>query len=197
MKKEEVAILIPCYNEDMTIGKVIKDIKKSFGSTSIYVGDNHSTDKTASIAHQEQVNVIEEKNRGKGNMLKKMLECVEADYYVLIDGDDTYDAEDIIKLLDIAKAEKADLVIGNRLKDNHYDNCDKKRIYTIGNRLANKVVNIRYHSAIEDVMSGLRVMSRNMIKNWNIQSTGFEIETEMTVFAIKEKYNIKQIPIRI
>ncbi len=197
MEKEKIAILIPCYNEEITIGKVIKDVKQFFGSSSIYVGDNHSTDKTAQIATKEKVNVIEEKSRGKGNMVKKMLANIDANYYVLIDGDDTYYAEDIMKLLEIAKTENADLVIGNRLKDNHYDDCDKKKIYTIGNLLANKVINIRYHSSIEDVMSGLRVISKKMVKNWNIKSTGFEIETEMTIFAIKDKYKIKQIPIRI
>lgn len=193
--KKRIVLLIPCYNEEITIKKVIQKAKKIFNKEDIYVGDNNSTDKTANIAQEELVNVIVEKNIGKGNMLKSMLKQIQSDYYVMIDGDDTYYIEDIPKMLELAKRENADLVIGNRLKNNNYDKCDKNKIYTIGNKLGNLVINLRYRAKIEDVMSGLRIMSKKMIESWNIKSEGFEIETEMTVFALKNNYKISQIPI--
>lgn len=193
--KERVVLLIPCYNEEVTIRKVIQDAKKIFSNEDIYVGDNNCTDKTAEITFEEKVNLVKESKQGKGNMLKTMLDNIKSDYYVMIDGDDTYYIEDIPKMLDLAKKENAELVIGNRLKNNNYDDCDKKKIYTIGNKLGNLVINFRYSSKIEDVMSGLRVMSKKLVNEWNIKSEEFEIETEMTVFAIKQKYKISQIPI--
>lgn len=191
---ESIAVLIPCYNEEKTIRKVIQEIKENLPNAKIYVGDNNSNDRTAVIAREEKVTVIEEKKQGKSNMVKKMFEEIDSDFYVLIDGDDTYYPEDIITCVNVAVEDDAELVIGNRLYE--YENCKKKKIYSLGNWLANKILNMRYKSEIEDVMSGLRVLSRKIAKEIKIESEGFELETELTVFAIKHRYPIASVPIR-
>lgn len=191
MKK--IAILIPCYNEEITIRKVICDVKKEIPEGIIYLGNNNCTDKTVDIAKQENVNIIEEKKRGKSNMVRTMFEKIDSDYYVLIDGDDAFYISDVVKCIEIMKNENVDLLIGDRLSN--YKNCNKTRIYSLGNWLANTIINFRYKSDIKDVMSGLRVISKDFVKNFEIKSTGFELETEMTVFAIKNNYKIKNVPI--
>lgn len=195
MKK--IALLIPCYNEDKTIEKVITDFIKEFPELKIYVYNNNSTDNTCNVLNNLKIPIIvrNEYNQGKGNVIKRMFSEIEADIYVMVDADDTYSAKDIKKLIEPIKNGTADMVVGDRITSGIYKKENRRKFHRFGNYLVNKIVNILFKNNLKDVMSGYRAFSKNFVKNICIKSTGFEIETEMTLIALNKRFIIKEVPI--
>lgn len=191
----KVAILIPCYNEELTIGKVISDFKKSLPEADIFVYDNNSIDKTAEIAKNYGATVIHEFRQGKGNVVKSMFSDIEADYYIMVDGDDTYPAEFAYDLLRPLLNNEADMTIGDRLSNGTYLQENKRLFHNFGNNLVKKLIDKLFHSEISDIMTGYRAFNKYFVKNIPILSSGFEIETEMTIHALDKKFLIKEVPI--
>jgi len=189
----QIAILIPCFNEKLTIGKVIEDFKKNVPSAVIYVYDNNSSDNTAYKARSAGAIVIDEKRQGKGFVLQSMFMDIKADFYVLVDGDDTYPAERVCDLLEPLIQHQADMVVGTRLKD--FDHKAFRPFHVFGNHLVVSVINFLFHSHIKDAMSGYRAFNRDLIRCIPIVSMGFEIETELTLQALYRNMIIKEIPI--
>jgi len=188
-----LAAIIPCYNEELTIGKVITDLKNALPDVKIYVFDNNSTDKTAEIAQSSGALVIREKRQGKGFVVQSMFNKVDADIYIMVDGDDTYDISRVHDMIAMVLGDEADMVVGNRLKT-----CASKAfrpLHTFGNKLVRLLINKLFRASLIDIMSGFRVMSREFVKNINITATGFEVETEMSIKALKYGYVIKEIDI--
>lgn len=194
MPDMQVAVLIPCYNEEMTIEKVITDWKQALPEATIYVYDNNSDDRTAEIALRTGATVGYEPERGKGNVIRRMFKEIQADCYILTDGDDTYPADRASDLLQGIR-EGADIVIGDRLSTTYYEE-NKKKIHAFGNRLVQNLINRLFHADIPDVMTGCRALNREFVKRFQPQSRGFEIETEMTVFALQSKMTISSVPIQ-
>ena len=194
MPDMQIAVLIPCYNEEMTIEKVITDWKQALPEATIYVYDNNSDDRTAEIALRTGATVGYEPEKGKGNVIRRMFKEIQADCYILTDGDDTYPADRASDLLQGIR-EGADMVIGDRLSTTYYEK-NKKKIHAFGNRLVQNLINRLFHADIPDVMTGCRALNREFVKRFQPQSRGFEIETEMTVFALQSKMTIRSVPIQ-
>lgn len=192
--KNKIAVLIPCYNEELTIEKVVKDFTRELPEATIYVYNNNSTDKTAEIAKKAGAKVINEYQQGKGNVVRSMFKNIDADYYIMVDGDDTYPAEEVHKLLAPVKEGRADMVIGDRLSSTYYK-VNKRPFHNTGNYLVKLLINLIFRSNINDVMTGYRAFSKKFVKSIPIVSNGFEIETEMTAFALNYHMNIVSIPI--
>ena len=195
MKKNKIAVLIPCYNEESSIEKVIKDFKRELPESEIYVYDNNSKDKTKEIAKNAGAIVRSEYNQGKGNVVRRMFREIDADIYVLVDGDDTYPAEQVHKLIDAVSSGQADMAIGDRLSNGTYHNENKRRFHDFGNNLVRDTINRLFSSNLKDIMTGYRVFNRIFVKNMPVLSKGFEIETEMTLYALDKRFIIKEIPI--
>ena len=194
--KEKIAILIPCYNEEKTIEKVILDFKKELPEAQIYVYNNNSTDKTLEIASSvDGIIVKNEYNQGKGNVIRRMFREVDADIYVMVDGDDTYPAEEVHKLIEPIVEGKADMTVGDRLSNGTYKNENKRKFHEFGNNLVKKSINVLFDNKLKDIMSGYRAFSRIFIKNIPILSPKFEVETELTLSALDKRFIIKEIPI--
>ncbi|MEC6747667.1 glycosyltransferase family 2 protein [Marinilactibacillus sp. XAAS-LB27] len=191
----KIAVLIPCYNEELTIGKVIKDFKNQLPEADIYVYDNNSTDQTASIALKLGAIVKMEPRQGKGNVIRQMFFDIDADLYLMVDGDDTYPASACHKLLEPIKDGKADLVIGDRLSNGSYTNENKRAFHDFGNDLVKNTINKLYNSRINDVMTGYRAFSKIFVKSFPVTSTGFQIETEFTIHTLDKKFKYVEIPI--
>ena len=191
---EKVAILIPCYNEELTIEKVIKDFKKQLPKATIYVYDNNSKDNTALIAERAGGVVVFEHNQGKGNVVRSMFRDIDADIYVMVDGDDTYPADEVNKLIDGIK-EGYDMVIGDRLSSTYYLE-NKRPFHNFGNNLVKWLLNVGFKTDIKDVMTGYRAFSKKFVKTISIMSPGFQIETELTITSLVYRYNVKNIPIQ-
>jgi glycosyltransferase involved in cell wall biosynthesis len=189
----KLAVLIPCYNEELTIGKVINDLRKILPQAVIYVYDNNSKDKTAEIARSLRAIVVKEKRQGKGFVMRSMFNQVDADIYLMVDGDDTYDLTNAQQMIDLVVNDEADMVVGNRLKT--YTDKSFRPFHTFGNKLVKSLINILFKAKLKDIMSGYRVMNRDFVKNINIMSYGFEVETEMTIKSLKHGYVIKEIDI--
>ena len=189
-----VAILIPCYNEEITIAKVVKDAYEAVPNGTVYVYDNNSTDRTAELAEQAGAVVRKAEKQGKGNVLKKMFEEIDADVYITIDGDDTYDFEQVPLMIDKVYKEGVDMVIGDRLTSSFFKNKNP-RFHSFGNRLVRFLVNHMFHYKYTDIMTGLRALSPNFVKNIKIVSDGFQIETEFSIYAAKHKLKIDSVEI--
>ena len=194
MKKEKIAVLIPCYNEELTIGKVVKDFKKNLPGADIYVYDNNSKDDTAKIAKKVGAIVKRERNQGKGNVVRSMFRDVDADIYVMVDGDDTYPADEVDKLVDAVR-DGYDMVIGDRLSSTYYAE-NKRPFHNFGNDLVRMLINTIFKNNIKDVMTGYRAFSKKFVKTIAVVSPGFQIETELTITALVYRYDIKSIPIQ-
>lgn len=192
MKK--IAILIPCYNEELTIGNVINDFKSHIPNATIYVYDNNSTDNTSNIAKNLHVNVIPEYQQGKGNVIRSMFRDIEADYYVIVDGDDTYPAEDTLKVLQLVLDGKADMAVGDRLSSTYFSE-NKRAFHNLGNKTVRGLINFIFGSNVKDIMSGCRAFNKKFVKGFPVLSSGFEIETEMTIHALDKRMLIKEVPI--
>lgn len=195
MKK--IAILIPCYNEEKTIKKVINDFKSAIPQGIIYVFDNNSSDNTAQIAKENGAIVIPEPMQGKGNVIRSMFRLIDADCYLMVDGDDTYPAESAMTLCNEVLYNRADMVVGDRLSSTYFSE-NKRPFHNSGNVIVRALINIiwkRKKNKIFDVMTGYRAFSRQFVKSFAICSQGFEIETEMTIHALDKNLVIKNIPI--
>ena len=191
----KIAVLIPTYNEEKDIKKVISDFKKELPHADIYVYDNNSTDETVAIAKKAGAIVKYEYNQGKGNVVRRMFREIEADIYIMVDGDDTYPASQVHELIDPILNKKADMVVGDRLSNGSYKRENKKVLHSIGNNLVRNLINHLFNVNLKDIMSGYRVFNRIFVKNMPILSKEFEIETEMTLYALDKRFIIKEIPI--
>lgn len=196
MKEEKIAVLIPCYNEELTIEKVIKDFKKELPDADIYVYNNNSKDKTEEIARNSGAIVVNEYKQGKGNVVRSMFRDIDADIYVLVDGDDTYPAEFAHQLIEPIRNGQADMTIGDRLSNGTYQKENKRHFHEFGNNLVKKAINVLFKTNLKDIMTGYRAFSKMFVKNMPVMSPKFEIETEMSLYALDKKYIIKEIPIQ-
>ena len=192
---DKVAVLIPCYNEELTIGKVVQDFKKYLPGAVIYVYDNNSTDKTAEIAWESGAVVRYERKQGKGNVMRSMFRDIDAECYILVDGDDTYPAESSPELVSAVIDKGGDLVIGDRLSSTYF-NENKRLFHNSGNVLVKNLINRFFKSNIKDIMTGYRAFSYEFVKTFPVLSQGFEIETEMTIHALDKNFSIISIPIQ-
>lgn len=192
---KHIAVLIPCYNEELTVRKTVMDFKNELPQADIYVYDNNSTDRTAELAKEAGAIVRKETHQGKGNVVRTMFREIEADAYVLVDGDDTYPAEEVHKLLEPVLEGNADMVIGDRLSNGTYYSENKRAFHEFGNNLVRDLINRLFHGNIKDIMTGYRVFSRRFVKCMPIRSEGFQIETEMTVFSLIMRLNVVELPI--
>ena len=190
----KTAILIPCYNEAATIEKVVNDFKDIMPHAKIYVYDNNSTDNTAEIAANAGAIVRHEYRQGKGNVVRSMFQDITADCYIMVDGDDTYPAEAARDFEAIILDKKADMVIGDRLSSTYFEENDR-RFHNTGNRFVRKSINAFFKSDLHDIMTGMRAFNYDFVKSFPIRSKEFEIETEMSVFALMNNFKIKEIPI--
>ena len=186
-----VAVLLPCYNEEVTIGKVVRDFKTALPSADIYVYDNNSTDRTAEIAAAEGAIVRKEPRQGKGNVIRAMFEDIDADVYVMADGDDTYPADAAPDM--VAKVlEGYDMVIGDRLSSTYFQE-NKRPFHNFGNSLMRAGINSLFHANIKDIMTGYRAFSYEFVKTFPVFSKGFEIETEMTIHAVNYNMQVENV----
>ena len=189
----KTAVLIPCYNEAMTIEKVVADFRRELPDATIYVYDNNSTDSTAEIARRAGAIVKREYRQGKGNVVRSMLRDIDADCYLMVDGDDTYPAESAREMCRLVE-DGADMVIGDRLSSTYFTE-NKRPFHNEGNRLVRFLINRIFHSDIHDIMTGYRALSRTFAKNFPIISRNFEIETEMTIHALDKNFLSRELKI--
>lgn len=187
---DKIAIIIPCYNEATTIGKVVKDFKKHLPEAKIYVFDNNSTDGTDKIAEKAGATVLYETKQGKGNVMRFAFHSINAECYLIVDGDDTYSAKSARKLCEDVLNENIDMAIGDRLSSSYFSE-NKRKFHGFGNILVRKLINLIYRSDIRDVMTGYRALSYRFVKTFPVITRGFEIETEMTIHALDKNLNIK------
>lgn len=190
----QIAVIIPCYNEAATIAQVVRDFAAALPGAAIVVGDNNSHDETARLAREAGAMVIAEPRQGKGNMLRTLLQSVEADCYLMVDGDATYPAESARQLCDKVLNEGCDMVIGDRLSSTYFT-VNQRRFHNTGNRMMRGLVNWMCHSNVQDILTGYRAMSRRFVKNFPLRSTGFEVETEMTVHALEHSFKVDAVPV--
>lgn len=184
---DKVAVLIPCYNEALTIGKVVADFRRLLPNEAvIYVYDNNSTDNTAEIAAEAGAVVRQEYQQGKGNVIRRMFREIDAECYLLVDGDDTYPAEYAPEMIDQVLEQQADMVVGDRLSSTYAEE-NKRPFHNFGNNLVRSSINLLFKSDIRDIMTGYRAFSYAFVKTFPVLSKGFEIETEMTIHAVDKK----------
>lgn len=189
-----IAVLIPCYNESQTIQKVVTDFRTVLPEAEIYVYDNNSTDHTDDLAREAGAIVRYEHRQGKGNAIRSMFREIDADCYIMVDGDDTYPAESAAEMCRLVLEDHADMVIGDRLSSTYFTE-NKRAFHNSGNRLVRWLINHLFHSNIHDIMTGYRAFSRLFVKSFPIMSRGFEIETEMTIHALDKNFYIREIPV--
>lgn len=194
-EKMKTAVLIPCLNEEQTIAKVVADFRRLLPEARIYVYDNNSSDRTAAVAAAAGAIVGKEPRRGKGNQVRTMFREVDADLYLLVDGDDTYPAEAAPDMLLAIRNGEADMVTGDRFSSGAYVQLNKRLFHNLGNRLVRLLINKLFNSRLHDVMSGMRAFSRRFVRNCVINSDGFALETELTLQALDKRFSIKEIPI--
>ena len=188
------AVLIPCYNEAKSIRTVVEDFKEHLPDADIYVYDNNSTDGTDEIARKAGAIVRYETRQGKGNVIRTMFREIDADCYIMADGDNTYPASFAPELMRYVAEGRADMVIGDRLSSSYFKE-NKRPFHSLGNRLVRALVNHIFHARVNDIMTGARAFSRDFVKSFAVSSKGFEIETEMTIFALENNFKIMEIPI--
>ena len=193
-KNKKIAVLIPCYNESKTIEKVVKDYKKVLPEADIYVYDNNSKDDTDKIASKAGAIVRYEYKQGKGNVIRSMFKQIDADCYLMIDGDDTYPKENAREMCELVLDGKADMVIGDRLSSTYFTE-NKRPFHNFGNRLVRGLINTLFKSNVRDIMTGYRAFSYDFVKTFPVLSKGFEIETEMTIHALDKNFLLKEIPV--
>ena len=190
----KTAVLIPCYNEAKTIGRVVADFKEKMPHADIYVYDNNATDNTAELAEQAGAIVRYEHKQGKGNVVRTMFREVDADCYVMVDGDDTYPADFGPRLEQLVLSGKADMAVGDRLSSTYFTE-NKRPFHNFGNVLVRRMINFLFRAKLNDIMTGARAFSKDFVKSFPVISKGFEIETEMTIFALDNNFAIKEVPI--
>lgn len=192
---DKVAVLIPCYNEAVTIGKVVDDFKRVLPDADIYVYDNNSKDDTAAIAEDHGAIVRTEPRQGKGNVVRQMFREIDADYYIMVDGDDTYPAEAAPRLLEPLMNDTADMTVGDRLSNGTYGEENDRAFHGFGNNLVRWLIKVIYGYAFDDVMTGYRAFDRIFVKTMPVLSEGFQIETELSIHAVDKRFRITDVPI--
>lgn len=190
----KTAILIPCYNESATIEKVVCDFKRLMPHADIYVYDNNSTDGSDQIAKDNGAIVRYEYKQGKGNVVRSMFRDINADCYIMVDGDDTYPAESALEFEKLVLEKNVDMVIGDRLSSTYFEENDRP-FHNVGNKMVRWLINVFFSSDLKDIMTGMRAFSFDFVKSFPIISKEFEIETEMSVFALMNNFSIEEIPI--
>ena len=189
---DKIAVLIPCYNESKSIAKVVKDAKEALPEATIYVYDNNSTDGTDEIARQAGAIVRYERQQGKGNVIRSMFRDIDAQCYIMLDGDDTYPAEFAPEMCRKVLEEGVDMVVGDRLSSTYFTE-NKRPFHNFGNTIVRAFINHLFRSDIKDIMTGYRAMSYELVKTFPILSKNFEIETEMTIHAIDKKMHVENV----
>lgn len=192
MKMDKIAILIPCYNEEKTIGKVIADAKAALPEAVIYVYDNNSTDKTVEISRAAGAVVRHEYMQGKGNVIRRMFREIDALCYIMVDGDDTYPMEFATDMAALVLEKNADMVVGDRLSTTYFKE-NKRPFHNLGNSVVRKSINLLFQNDIKDIMTGYRAFSYTFIKTFPVMSKGFEIETEMTIHAVNNNMQVENV----
>lgn len=191
----KIAVLIPCYNESRTIAKVVKDYREALPEATVYVYDNNSTDDTAAIAKDAGAVVRHEYNQGKGNVIRRMFMEIDADCYLMVDGDDTYPAENARQMVEAVLERQADMVIGDRLSSTYFTE-NKRPFHNFGNSIVKWSINTLFKSDIRDIMTGYRAFSHRFVKTFPVLSKGFEIETEMTIHSIDKNLRVENVIIQ-
>ncbi|WP_294151535.1 glycosyltransferase family 2 protein [uncultured Clostridium sp.] len=191
---DTIAVLIPCYNESQTIAKVVKDYREALPEATIYVYDNNSTDHTDEAAKEAGAIVRYEYHQGKGNVIRSMFRDINAECYLMIDGDDTYPAENARSMVDLILSGRADMVIGDRLSSTYFTE-NKRPFHNAGNRLVRGLINTIFSSDIKDIMTGYRAFNYQFVKSFPILSKGFEIETEMSIHALDKNFKLLEVPV--
>lgn len=194
MKDKKVAVLIPCYNEELTVEKTVSDFKHVLPNADIYVYNNNSKDRTKELALRADAIVKDEYRQGKGAVVRSMFRDIEADVYIMVDGDDTYPAEEVESLITPVLEGKADMVIGDRLSSTYYTE-NKRPFHNFGNSLVKGLINFLFKSDLNDIMTGYRSFSKKFVKCMPVMSDGFQIETEMTIFALTNNMQVVNVPI--
>ena len=194
MKDKKIAVLIPCYNESATVEKVVKDWKKALPNAEVYVYDNNSTDNTDKIAKKAGAIVRYEYKQGKGNVIRSMFRDIDADCYIMIDGDDTYPVENGQEMCNLILEGKADMVIGDRLSSTYFTE-NKRPFHNFGNKIVRWLINKLFKNNVKDIMTGYRAFSYEFVKSFPVLSKGFEIETEMTIHAVDKNFKLVEIPV--
>lgn len=189
---DRIAVLIPCYNESQTIEQVIRDWKNVLPEATVYVYDNNSSDGTAEIAKSAGAVVRAEFLQGKGNVIRRMFREIEAEVYIMVDGDDTYSAEQALEMVDCVLNKQADMVVGDRLSSTYFSE-NKRRFHNFGNSLVRLAINMLFKANIKDIMTGCRAFSYEFVKTFPVLSSGFEIETEMTIHALDKNMKIDNV----
>lgn len=190
----KIAVLIPCYNESKTIEKVVRDYKETLPEADIFVYDNNSSDGTDEIARKAGAIVRYEHRQGKGNVIRSMFHQIDADCYLMIDGDDTYPAENARQMCELVLNDGVDMVIGDRLSSTYFQE-NKRPFHNVGNMMVRALINKLFHSNVRDIMTGYRAFSRDFVKTFPVLSKGFEIETEMTIHALDKNMMLKEVPV--
>lgn len=194
MKDKKVAVLIPCYNEELTVEKTVSDFKHVLPNADIYVYNNNSKDRTKELALKAGAIVKDEYRQGKGAVVRSMFRDIDADVYIMVDGDDTYPAEEVEGLIAPVLEGKADMVIGDRLSSTYYTE-NKRPFHNFGNSLVKGLINFLFKSNLNDIMTGYRSFSKRFVKCMPVMSDGFQIETEMTIFALTNNMQVVNVPI--
>ena len=189
---DKIAVLIPCYNESQTIEKVVRDWKRELPEAVIYVYDNNSTDHTDDIARAAGATVRYEYQQGKGNVIRRMFREIDAQCYIMIDGDDTYSAEMGREMTDLVLKRNVDMVVGDRLSSTYFEE-NKRPFHNFGNSLVRGTINKLFRSNIRDIMTGYRAFSYEFVKSFPVLSKGFEIETEMSIHAVDKNMNVENV----
>ncbi len=190
-----ICLLIPCYNEARTIARVVSDFRRELPGAEIWVYDNNSTDGTASEAAGAGASVRHEPRQGKGNVVRQMFRDIDADIYIMVDGDDTYPATSVHALVEEVASGRADMAIGDRLSNGSYYKENRRNLHNLGNNLVLTAVNRFFGVKLKDIMTGYRVFSKRFAKSFPVLSAGFQLETEMTIFALNYHFRIVEIPI--
>lgn len=194
MPNKKIAVLIPCYNEELTVEKTVSDFKHVLPDADIYVYNNNSKDRTKELALKAGAIVKDEYRQGKGAVVRSMFRDIDADVYIMVDGDDTYPAEEVEGLIAPVLEGKADMVIGDRLSSTYYTE-NKRPFHNFGNSLVKGLINFLFKSDLNDIMTGYRSFSKKFVKCMPVMSDGFQIETEMTIFALTNNMQVVNVPI--
>ena len=189
---DKIAVLIPCYNEEKTIGKVVRDAKAALPEATIYVYDNNSTDRTVEIAREAGVVIKHEYMQGKGNVIRRMFREIDAESYIMVDGDDTYPMEFAGEMVDKVLNHNADMVVGDRLSSTYFTE-NKRPFHNFGNSIVRGSINQLFGCDIKDIMTGFRAFSYQFVKTFPVMSKGFEIETEMTIHAVSNNMQVENV----
>lgn len=189
---DKIAVLIPCYNEERTIGKVVRDARAALPEATVYVYDNNSKDRTVELAREAGAVIRYEYKQGKGNVIRRMFREIEAECYLMIDGDDTYPLEHAREMVDLVLHKHADMVVGDRLSSTYFEE-NKRPFHNFGNSIVRKSINVLFKSDIKDIMTGYRAFNYAFVKTFPVISTGFEIETEMTIHAVNYNLQVENV----